>query len=80
MNLKKKQEIHVNATVLTDVGTINVDGVGPIHIVTAGPQHVKVKLTSNLINLTLTFLKLYKIKRNIYFFCFFFVWTLVSVG
>ena len=38
------QEIAVNTTLMTNVGTINVDGFGPVNIVTGGPNNVQVRL------------------------------------
>jgi hypothetical protein len=38
------QEITVNTTLMTNVGTIEVDGFGPINIVTGGPNNVQVRL------------------------------------
>ena len=39
-----KSVVPVDTKVFQDLGTINVDGHGPVHIVTRGPGNVRVRL------------------------------------
>ena len=39
-----KSVVPVDTKVFQDMGTINVDGYGPIHIVTRGTSHVRVRM------------------------------------
>jgi hypothetical protein len=43
--INRLQEIPVNSTLLSNVGTINVEGVGPINIVTVWPEYIQVRKT-----------------------------------